>query len=45
MWPLEESNWTVHISQRAAHWLKGHNILEHILNERIVEVVARNVTL
>ena len=38
---LEESNWTVHVSERAARLPKGHNILERILNERIVEVVAR----
>ena len=29
-----------HISERAARWLKGHGILECILNERMVEVVA-----
>ena len=39
--PLEESNWTVHVSERAARLPKGHNILDRVLNKRIVEVVAR----
>ena len=30
----------VHICERAARLPKGHNILERVLNERIVEVVA-----
>ena len=38
--PLEESNWTVHVSERAARLPKGHNILGRVLNERIVGVVA-----
>ena len=28
--PLEKSNWTVHVSERAARLPKGHNILERI---------------
>ena len=39
--PLVKSNWTVHVSERAARLPKGHNILGHVLNERIVKVVAR----
>ena len=31
----------VDVSERAARLPKGHNILERVLNERIVEVVAR----
>ena len=37
---LEESNWMVDVSERAARLPKGLNILERILKERIVEVVA-----
>ena len=39
--PLEESNWTAHVSERAARLPKAHSILGRVLNERIVEVVAR----
>ena len=39
--PLEESNWTAHVSERAARLPKGHNILGLVLNKRIVKVVAR----
>ena len=31
----------VHASERAARLPKGHTILEHVLNERIVKIVAR----